>query len=218
MKNLYNIFVEKGHDSIHLQLPERLSQYTINITTGEVTRSDGKKKTTTSLSSGYQRVAFYTNGQTEYHYVHRLIAYAITGKILPSTDIVMHLDENKKTNNFTNLAIGTSLENSQCPLTRWKNRHRSKREKKQPRRRLDWRLKLSKSRNPYPLYQITTDGEIVAKYDTLIHAAEALGVKPNSIVTQMTGHRKTIKGFKFLRENQLKKIPKNMEILDSIFN
>ena len=203
MKNLYNIFVEKGHDSITLQLPERLNQYNINITTGEVTHKDGKKKTATSLSSGYNRIAFIIDGQTEYHYVHRLIAYAITGKILPSTDIVMHLDENKTSNNFTNLAIGTSLENSQCPITKWKNRHRSKREKRHPQRSLDWRLKLSKSRNPYPLYQITTEGEIVAKYDTLIQAAEALGVKPNSIVTQMTGHRKTIKGFKFLRENQL---------------
>lgn len=218
MKNLYNIFVKKGHNSITLQLPERLNQYTINITTGEVTHNDGKKKTTTTLSSGYQRIAFNIDGQTEYHYVHRLIAYAITGKILHSTDIVMHLDENKTSNNFTNLAIGTSLENSQCPLTKWRNKHRNKREKTHPKRRKDWRLKLSKSRNPYPLYQITTEGEIVAKYDTLIQAAEALNVKTNSIVTHMSGHRKTIKGFKFLRENQLKKIAKNMEILEAIFN
>lgn len=222
MDYLFNIFQEKGYETTTLQLPEHLTGYTINIINGDVKTLDGTDKKTTKLKRGYTRNVF-SNGKAkrEYHYTHRLIAYAILGKILPQDVVVMHLDEVKNHNTFSNLAIGTVKENANCPLTKAnrKNSNRTtKPEKPETKRPYTWRNKVSKSRNPHPIYVINKELEIVAKYDTPEEVAQALGCAKSSVLNTLSAPNRTTKGYYLRRENKLKKQPKNMEILNNLFN
>lgn len=221
MEYLFNIFQQKGYETTTLQLPCHLTGYTINIVTGDVKTLDGTDKKTTRLKRGYTRNVFCTGKAKEYHYTHRLIAYAILGKILPQDVVVMHLDEVKNHNTFSNLAIGTSKENANCPLTKanMKNRNRTtKPEKTETKRPYTWRAKVSKSRNPHPIYIINKKLEIVAKYDTPEEVAQALGCAKSTVLNALSAQNRKCKGYYLRRANKLKKQVKNLEILNNIFD
>lgn len=221
MEYLFDIFKEKGFETTTLQLPCHLTGYTINVITGDVKKLDGTNKKTTKLKRGYTRNVFCDGKAKEYHYTHRLIAYAILGKILSEDVVVMHLDEVKNHNTFSNLAIGTTKENANCPLTKAKMKNRNRKampEKTETKRPYSWRAKVSKSRNPHPIYLVNKDGEIVAKYDTAEEVAQALGCAKSTILNALSALNRKCKGYYLRRENKLKKQPKNMEILNDIFN
>ena len=74
--------------------------------------SGKERKLKISKSNGYVLVDLYKDGIGKWYRVHRLVAEAF----IPNPNnlpIVMHLDNNKQNNHYTNLKWGTISENTQ---------------------------------------------------------------------------------------------------------
>lgn len=80
---------------------------------GYVKNSKGQILKGSRNENGYQRIAFWKNGRSEYYYLHRVILETF----LPCENMnkleVNHIDGNKNNNCLSNLEWVTSAENSQ---------------------------------------------------------------------------------------------------------
>lgn len=77
----------------------------LNVKTNKI------RKTRPNTKHGYIDIDLYKNGKCRWKRVHRLVAEAF----VPNPDnlpIVMHLDNNKQNNHYTNLKWGTISENT----------------------------------------------------------------------------------------------------------
>ena len=77
----------------------------LNVKTNKI------RKTRPNTKHGYIDIDLYKNGKCRWKRVHRLVAEAF----VPNPDnlpIVMHLDNNKQNNHYTNLKWGTISKNT----------------------------------------------------------------------------------------------------------
>lgn len=76
----------------------------LNLETGKIRKLKPSK-------NGYVYVDLYKNGEVSWKRVHRLVAECFVENPY-NYDIVLHLDNNKNNNNYTNLKWGTISENT----------------------------------------------------------------------------------------------------------
>ena len=121
MKPLTEIYKERGLQGTILQLPEPLQRYSVDIEQAKVYDNLKERWLKGKVEhDGYTRTSFKMNGVVKSFTVHRLIAYAICGRILDKDELVLHMDEGygkgNINNHYTNLAIGTHIDNNTSPL------------------------------------------------------------------------------------------------------
>lgn len=85
----------------------KISEYgdILNVKTGKL------RKLRSNVKHGYIDVDLYKDGKVYYKRVNRLVAEAFLDKP-EGKDIVMHIDNNKLNNHYTNLKWGTISENT----------------------------------------------------------------------------------------------------------
>lgn len=159
---------------------------------GIVMMKDGRTKTVKEMvlkqslaGRGYPFVGLCKNGEVKDKNIHRLVAEAFipNPKNLPQ---VNHKDEDKTNNCVDNLEWCTALYN----LT-FNNRHIKaglKERGKQP-------------HNNKQVIQYTINGEYVAKYNSVIECARAIGCCETAIRSVIYGKQKTCKGYIFKYED-----------------
>jgi DNA-binding NtrC family response regulator len=139
---------------------------------------------------GYERVGLYNNGKTTTIKVHRLVAEAYIENPLNKSD-VNHKDGDKSNNRLENLEWCTRSENIKHAF---KNGL-----KKIPKHQEERFLKMVKSntgsKNPAARKVINTKtGEI---YGTVNEAADFLGMKRTTLISQLKGINKNKTNFKY---------------------
>jgi hypothetical protein len=67
---------------------------------------------------------------------------------------------------------------------------------------------LEKNRNKHsiPIVQLTLDGELVYRFDSIKYAASQTGIRKTSIIDCCKGRRKSIHGFKWMYESDYNQI------------
>lgn len=88
------------------------------LSNGIVLNSKFEKLAQTPNSEGYLRVQLWKNNKRKNFRVNRLVAEHFCKKKNQYTNEVLHLDNNRNNNNFTNLKWGTRKENMK---ERWKD-------------------------------------------------------------------------------------------------
>lgn len=109
------IYKKRGLKDTVLRLPKPYDDYSVDIENSRVYSHKTDKQ-------GYTKFVLYINGKFHNHYIHRLIAYAIVGRVFDANEyIILHRDEgygfnehgNTRVNNhYTNLKLGTQKENT----------------------------------------------------------------------------------------------------------
>ena len=103
MKPLSEIYKERGLQGTILQLPEPLQRYSIDIEQAKVYDNLKERWLKGKVEhDGYTRTSFKMNGVVKSFTVHRLIAYAICGRILDKDELVLHMDEGYGKGNINN--------------------------------------------------------------------------------------------------------------------
>lgn len=96
---------------IWIDVPDYEGIYKINEYGDILNISTGKIRKLKPRSNGYVYVDLYKNGEVSWKRVHRLVALCFVPN--PNNyDIVMHIDNNKSNNHYTNLKWGTVSENT----------------------------------------------------------------------------------------------------------
>lgn len=157
-------------------------------TLGKVRNSKGKiKKHGIKRTSGtcYKTVRLWKDGKYYNKYVHRLIAEAF----IPNPEklpFINHKDEDGTNNSIENLEWCTKEYNNNYGTAR-------KRQAKKVRGKESEKRKV--------VYQYTLDGDFVACYPSVTHAAKELGCSTSEIAQVCIGKRKTSRGFIWEYEN-----------------
>ena len=117
------IYKKRGLKDTVLRLPKPYDDYSVDIENSRVySHKTDKWLSGKTDKQGYTKFVLYINGKFHNHYIHRLIAYAIVGRVFDANEyIILHRDEgygfnehgNTRVNNhYTNLKLGTQKENT----------------------------------------------------------------------------------------------------------
>jgi hypothetical protein len=135
------------------------------------------------ITEGYARVVLTKNGKRSTKKVHRLVATAFLGEMTHLQ--VNHIDFNRSNNNISNLEWVTHLEN--MTHARQNNRYP--------------KLKISHS-HKQKLFEATAKKVICNKtnkiYDSILHAANDLGIKRSTLTHYLLGSRKNKTSLSYL--------------------
>jgi len=131
-----------------------------------------KRLTANTSDDGYCRTTFTCNGKSKIFYIHRIVAFAWLPPPLHDNYIVNHIDGNKANPSATNLEWISPSQNCHHAIKTGL---------------------ISEKR--YPIYQISTDGVIVAEHNSKRDAAAAVnGILPK-ISMAINGLMLTYSGF-----------------------
>lgn len=123
MEKLSEIYTERGLQDTILQLPEPLQRYSVDIERATVYDNHTQKHLKGCVNKmGYTCYHLDEHGKIRTIRVHRLIGYAVCGRILDKCECISHDDEGfgvgKVNNHYKNLSICTQKENMGMPSHR----------------------------------------------------------------------------------------------------
>lgn len=178
------------------KLPKPYDDYSVDIIEGKVlSHKTGKWLKGGKHKCGYTKFSLSFAGKTKGLLLHRLIAYAITCRILSKDEIILHLDEGfgcgNVNNHYTNLKIGTILENNNG---------------KERRRRLLMSNSKTISKPVVQCEKYTT--KLIRQWDTIREAEICLGIDIWSISACCNHKLKSAGGFSWFFANEYEKLKK----------
>lgn len=150
---------------------------------------DIRIKKQTKNKDGYLKVRIGFGDISNIVFVHRLVAQLFIGDI--SNLEVNHIDGNKVNNNVYNLEICTHAENMSHAFNVLKINNKGMLGK------FGKDHHLSK-----PIYQLSKDGQIIKKHNSLMCASRDLNLSASNISKVALGKAHTCGGFKWSYENQ----------------
>ena len=157
-------------------LPVPFSEYAeyYNISDhGNVYSVRGKIIMKPQLRGGYPRVTLSNNGVIKHFSVHQLVALVFVDN--PNNfKIINHKDSDKTNAHYTNLEWVTQHENARHGAANLKR---------------NWGLT--------PVYQLSLDDKIIARFDSIKEAADITGVTDTGICAACKGQQKTSHGYKW---------------------
>lgn len=147
--------------------------------------------------SGYRKVGLCKDGVVTSYYLHRLVYETFIGSI-PSGYEVNHKDEDKTNNSISNLELVSHKENCNYGTRNQKESERKKQrcmEDIEYRERLTNQLSVNWEKNKRKVYQYTKDGQLVKEWDSIIEAANKLGLNSPNIIACCNNRQKTCGGY-----------------------
>lgn len=190
------IYRKKGLTDKVLPLPKPYDDYSVDIIEGKVfSHKTGKWLKGGMHNNGYTTFNLFNAGKLKKLLLHRLIAYAITGRILSKDEIILHLDEGfgcgNVNNHYTNLKIGTTRENNNAPKRR---------------RRLLMSGSKTISKPVVQCKKYTT--KLIRQWDTIREAEICLGIDIRSISACCNGKLNSAGGFSWFFADKYEKLKK----------
>jgi hypothetical protein len=146
--------------------------------------------------TGYAMVVLYKNSKGKTCLVHRLVAKAfpeICGSWFEKCEID-HLDTNRTNNIVTNLRVCTRHENHMNPLTRERYRKNGTFVKGQKSWNKGMKFPEKSGANHFnakEITQLTKDGKIINKYETIASASKITNIIRSAIDNCLSGRSKT---------------------------
>lgn len=143
-------------------------------------------------SAGYECLRLTKDKKFKHKSIHRLLAEAF----IPNPEnkpCIDHIDGNPRNNSLSNLRWCTVKENSNNPITKWRNQSL-----RQPWPKMSEdaiRKRSTKSRKP--VVQFSRDGKYIKTWDCIKEAADALHISQGRIGEVCRGERFSIGGFIF---------------------
>lgn len=175
---------------VPIPLLEYCSNYSIS-NTGDIFSVKRKIVLKPCIRNGYFSVCLSYNNTKKNYLVHRLVA--ITFIENPNRyDIVNHKDGNKFNNNVSNLEWTTYSSNARHSIEQ-----------------------LNNKRSTVPILQLTLDGIIINKFDSIKDAEIRTGVSSKHIPSVCTGLRKSAGGFlwKYVNDERVE-APEGKTLID----
>lgn len=199
------IYKKRGLTDTVLRLPMPYDDYSVDIENARVYSHKTDKWLSGYVNeNGYTMFGSCINGKFHNHKIHRLIAYAIVGRVFDASEyIILHRDEgygldehgNTRVNNhYTNLKLGTVKENN-------KARQRKK------------RCKESSHKKPVVMCEQYTNNYI-RRFESVTEAAQYLNViNNNSSISLCCKHKKkSYKGYSWFYADEYNKLIKGIAI------
>lgn len=192
------IYKTRGLTDTVLRLPKPYDDYSVDIENGCVFSHKTDKWLKGYITeNGYTTFCLSVNGKNQKHFIHRLIAYAIVGRVFDKGEsVILHRDEgfgldkdgNTRVNNhYTNLKLGTQKENSNA------RQHRK-------------RCKDSSHKKPVVMCERYTNNHI-RRFESATEAAHYLNVIDNSNISMCCNHKmKSTNGYSWFYADEYEKI------------
>lgn len=140
------------------------------------------------LNTGYRYVTLWNKKNRQVFLVHRLVAEAFLPK-QHGKNVVDHIDGIRTNNHVSNLRWCTRKENTNFPLARAKY-------EKSNQKRIE-NIRLFHQKHSLQVVQLTTEGTIVKKWNSVKQASESLGILTSGIYASCIGEKKTAGGYKW---------------------
>lgn len=127
-----------------------------------------------SIACGYYKIRLSHQGQVQDFIIHRLVYELFSGKRIPDTCVIDHIDGNKLNNHIDNLRCVPNSENVLAALYDTKTNASAKQ-----------------------VNQYTKDGRFIQSFRSTRHAAKELGLDASTISKVCRGQNKSHGGFIF---------------------
>ena len=145
--------------------------------------SEGRLLKPVKCTNGYLEYQLNKNGIRKCHMAHRLVAQAFIPNPLNKKE-VNHLDECITNNVVSNLEWVTSKENANYGT----------------------RNQRAVEKNSIKVVQLSLEGEFIKIWDSFMDVERALGIDASSVIRVCKGRQKTSIGYKWMYEDDYKKI------------
>ena len=165
---------------------------------------DGKSKSVkekiligSNSGCGYRKVCLSKNGKINGKNIHTLVYETFIGSI-PKGMEINHIDEDKTNNAVWNLELVSHKDNANWG-TRNKRVSDSKKQKcmedKEYKNRLTNNISVFWEKNKRKVYQYTKDGNLIREWNSIIEAANELGLNSPNIIACCNNRQKTCGGY-----------------------
>lgn len=156
----------------------------------------GKIISQETQNTGYKIVNLWNKKNRKAFLVHRLVAEAFLNK-QDGKDVIDHINGIRDDNRVVNLRWCTQKENSNYPIARHKYLSANK-------KRIE-NIRSFHKKNSLKVYQLSIDGIIIKKWDSVKQASDKLGILTSGIYAACVNVKNTAGGYKWKYVKDLNK-------------